>query len=171
VLRPRYGAVYQIRRRSATILVSTRVIASRRKGEFRNSARELGVTVGRTQGDRDGRSSPHNLPHCTILPIQFGFGKLRHKALALRRELATSRRFRGARIAKILRAGGVETDRRHRRTSAFGLRRLGMMAATEILEKSSTCACGCDAAAYPIDFASAFELVKVRFGNESDKGS
>ena len=167
--RPRHGAVYQIQRRSATILVSTRVIASRRKDEFRNSVRELGVTVGRTQDDRDGRSSPHNLPHCTILPIQFGFGKLRHKALALRRELATSRRFRGATIAKILRAGAwrpiaatVEPA-----PSAPATRH----DPTEILEKSSTCACGCDAAAYPIDFASAFGLVKVRIGNESDKGS
>ena len=95
-------------------------------------APELGVRTWcdrrSTQDDGDSRSSPHNLPHCTILPIQLGFGKLRHKALALRRALATSRRFRGARIAKILRAEGVETDRGHRRTSAFGLRRLGMMA-------------------------------------------
>jgi hypothetical protein len=120
VLRPRYGAVYQIRRRSATILVSTRVIASRRKGEFRNSVRELGVTVGRTQDDRDSRSSPHNLPHCTILPTQLGFGNLRHRALALRRALATSRSFRAARIAKILRVEGVETDRGHLKPAPSG---------------------------------------------------
>jgi hypothetical protein len=106
VLRPRYCAVYQIRRRSATILVSTRVISRRR-------------------------------------------------------------------IAKTLRAEGVETDRRHRRTSAVGLRRLGMM----VRAKSSQNPCHALAAVtwrhnplqhIPLTL-SAFGLINVRIGNESDK--